>query len=173
MLQPVIWQHDLGQITSFNSKDIVPGVSRLVPKATPVATDFHGLFRFLLNLVPKMGFMDEREYENNEEDEGCGRGDVHEMLQLEYIRYVFGSLSFSSSVESGWEVVELPGYQLAAKTLSDLDVSVVSGKKDDDEGDADDEDRMVIESKYDIVGILDLNVIYFLLFIFDFSLIVG
>ncbi|KAI3679513.1 hypothetical protein L2E82_51254 [Cichorium intybus] len=31
------------------------GVSRLVPKATPVATDFHGLFRFLLNLNATMG----------------------------------------------------------------------------------------------------------------------
>lgn len=35
-----------------------------------------------------MGFRDEREYENNKEDEGCGRGDVQGMLQLEYLRYV-------------------------------------------------------------------------------------
>ncbi|KAI3739364.1 hypothetical protein L2E82_29767 [Cichorium intybus] len=43
------------------------------------------------------------------------------------------------------------------KCVSDLDASVVSGKKDDDEGDSDDEDRMVIGSKYDVVGILDFN----------------
>ncbi|KAI3700812.1 hypothetical protein L2E82_45450 [Cichorium intybus] len=35
----VIWQHDLGQLTGLNSTGIIPGVNRLVSRATPTVAD--------------------------------------------------------------------------------------------------------------------------------------